>query len=383
MAASVNVVANPSRRRRSYRRPAAYRRRPAYRRAYRRTYRSRRRAPARRRRRSSPRLSKFMLGQIDPFDDRVQGAKIPDSNTMPSSTTVVNDETYLGTGATATFAAAAFQPQLQNYVYFSSNAGSAFTWGAEGSGGTSSRAGAVASNYQLGRVCSHGIRLSCPLAPTSVVGFCHIAVYPNDFVTTSGTLKLPTNFAQLNQASFYKRYTLAALTQEPLVVVNKILDCSGQIYRDVNVYDTAITGNADASRFHTSGWGTIVVALEGVPVSTTNALAIESIFHMEVTPLASGVDTASPAAPFVPSQLQAASNIARVTDATMFEDKKAAHMIEALAAAGAGFARGGLGGIFESLGSSPAVGELATGAYQWIRGENGISGVTDAGRLAE
>ena len=95
--------------------PSRYRRRRSYR--YRRSGLSRpartyRRKRTMSRRRKKVPISKFVLAQLDPFSDKVAGVKIPDSNTQPSATVIVEDEYALTTGATYGTAVNAYRSLL-------------------------------------------------------------------------------------------------------------------------------------------------------------------------------------------------------------------------------------------------------------------------------
>lgn len=396
--ASVNVVANPARgggrrRRRRYlqgyngayigRVPRRWRRgSPFWNRGYRRRRYALRARPNRR-----PRLSKFMLGQIDPFDERVQGAKIPDSNTMPSSTFVANDETNLTTGAVLSLAAAAYQPNLSNIRYVATPAtASSWTWGTPNSGDTSSRLSGLTSQFQMYRVTSHGVRISVPTAPTSTVGFLHVGIYPNDFYGDSTGLRLPTSFSALNQCTWYKRFTLSSLTQQTLTIVNKIMDCGSQVYRDISTVDPSMGTGLPSAYFHTFGYATIIVAVEGAPASTT-AISVEHITHCEAIPLATGVNTPTPAAAFDAAQLEAASNIARVTDATMLQTDRDEHMRAGASAVESTFA-GRIAGAFGNAAAGfveatlPHAANVAAGVASRYIQSNAMPGVTGVNRLA-
>lgn len=390
MAASVNVVANPSRRsysRRRYRRPARYsRRRAAYsgRRSYgrRRRYGGGSRRPVMRRR---ARFSKFLLAQVDPFDERAQGAKIPDSNTMPSSAFAVNDETNLATGATWTCAAAAYGPNMNNIRYVATPASNTtWSWGGEGSGDISTRAAGLIGQYKMYRVAAHGVRISVPTSVTSTVGFLHVAVYPNDFFQAAA-LPFPQSLGQLNQCTWYKRFTLSSLTQQTLTVVNKIMDVNAQLYRDINVSESNASSTNSNLVAHTFGFATIIVALEGVPVGTT-AIAVEHISLCEGIPLATGIVTPTPAADFNPEELGVASKIGAKQDAVMLQTEREQHLSEAAKLASPvpqtlsgkfyDAAVSGLGRVVDSVG--PAAFEA--GANYLLN--NALPGQTNVNRLA-
>lgn len=320
---------------------------------------TRRRRVYRRRRAAGPRkikLTRYALGQIDPFDDRVYGAKIPDANTTPSSTTCINDEVVLTTDAVNQLAVTAFRPWVvAQTVKGTAASANSWTWNASFGGSTnSSRLTNVTSNFNLVRPVCHGIRLSCPLAPTTVTGFVHIALYcARDSVNVT-TWDYPVNISQLNQCIWYKRYPLAMLTQRTLTVVNKVTDCGATLYVDPNT-DRAAGGsvNQDIS-LNNEGFCTIIVAIESAGISST-ALAVESITHYEALPLFSGVLTPSPAADFNPAELSGVSRISSATDATMFDGEQDRRMGQAINAVieGAGNAMGNLAGaIYNSVSSA-------------------------------
>lgn len=170
-------------------------------------------------------ISKFTLAQLDPFSEKVYGVKIPDVNTQPSSTVVVEDETALATGALETLAVSMYRPTVSRYEAKGIFAtATSWTWAAAyGNANDSSRLSAIVANNTAIRICAHGVRLTSALAPTSVTGFVHIAVVTeNEFGNT--TWSVPTTIAQMQTAQWYKRIPLAVLTQKPYKVVNKILD---------------------------------------------------------------------------------------------------------------------------------------------------------------
>lgn len=286
-------------------------------------------------RRMSPKvaLTRFALGQIDPFDERVLGAKIPDANTTPSSTAVANDEWNLTSDVLQTCNAAAYRPFLaNNYVQANPTTGAAWTWPASFSGFGSTRQTAIQNNNNLIRVCAHGVRIACPVAPTLVTGFVHIGLYAGSNLGKS-TWDLPTSFAQMNQCVWYKRLPLATLTQRPMTIVNKFLDASSTIYHDPNS-DGAATGT-DVT-FQQTGFCDIIVALEGIPIGTATQLGVETIIHVEGLPKATGILTPSPAAEFNPAEMARVSRIASVTDATMMQGDEDRHYAAAYDAVVAG-----------------------------------------------
>lgn len=316
-----------SRTRRSYRRRQPYRRRRSYGR-YTRSY-GRRNAPRRqnaKRQKKGVVMTKFTLAQIDPFNEKVYGAKIPDANTIPSSTCVIQDDYTLTGDAVYGTACQAYMPYLgRTRAVATASSATAWAWPATFGGDASARLGSVVGNFNVVRPVAHGIRISCALAPTSVTGLVHVGIYTNTFLGAT-TWDLPINVGQLSNAVWYKKFPLSMLTAKPLTIINKIGDVSSQLYREPG---SIMGANAGELSFQTNGWGTIVIAVTGVPLSSV-PLAVEGIIHMEGQPLSTGVLTSSPAADFNPAELAATSRVASVTDATMWEGAEPSHLQEAV-----------------------------------------------------
>lgn len=311
---------------------------PARRRATRRSY--RRAAPRRRRftrrvvrRRVAPRmlramprrLSKFELGQINPFSKEVYGAKIPDCNTQPSTTSVSEDRIVFTGAATDLAITKAFFPNLiANSVDSTTSTSSAWTWQAAYAGANASSVSTAFSASFLGvRPVAHGIRLSSQAAPTTVTGFVHVVVYPLDQYNQN-TWNLPVNISQMAQLPWYRRYTLAQLTQTPVVVVNKFLDSTSSRYSDPASDLVGLAG--DTVMQFAGGWCAILVAVEGGPLLGSN-LSVENLAHYEVIPRfgtgSGSVFGTSPAAPFDTTKLENVSRIAGHSDAAFIDTPQA------------------------------------------------------------
>jgi len=294
--------------RRSYRRPAVRRSYPMYRRAPAR----RRAAPVRRTRRAAPRKArcvcppapmspgdKWALAQVDPFNPAAFGGKIPDSNTLPSCSVALNEIQFIPLVAATDFRCFAFLPRVTRGRMISSTGGAAaWTWPA-GYGGNSSfsKASDYTAAYDLDRPVAHAIRISSSLPPTTAQGFVHIAIAFEAFADQT-TWPWPTTVAGLSNYQFYKRVTLASLTQSPLVVVNKYMDETAFRYSSPADIATPAAAGAETGTFMTFqtyfSWGAILVAVEGVnSVSPINA---EILLHTEAIPKSTGAVIGTPAA---------------------------------------------------------------------------------------
>nr|WPR18668.1 MAG: coat protein [Chemarfal virus 53] len=313
----------------SYRRRAYRRRRPMYRR---RSYRRRttRRRSARRSRKMSlmdlEKLPKFIKAQIDPFKDDVDGVKIPDSNTYPSTALKIEDQ-FTGQGTDANgLRAQAFTPFLINTAINAVGAtSSSWTWPAAFGGGVNSRTStAVFNSYGLCRPVAHGLRITCNYAPQTIQGNIHIAVYAtSDFNKT--TWNFPVNISEMTNAMFYKKYPLAQFTQQGLTVVNKFLDCTSTKYVDPS--SDGVATSTDVG-FQTNGWAVILVVVEGGPASAASVYSVDSVIRMEAIPNATGVDNASPAAPFNVGIQQTVSRMAGQIPATFADQEEQSYLTQ-------------------------------------------------------
>jgi len=314
--------------------PAPSRRRaPAYRRAPAR--RSRRRAPVRRRRttrrasrgmlpsfRRSPKLTKFELAQLNPFDKRVLGVKIPDSNTQPSDTFRSEDRYAVTTAVTDLARCNAYMPNLiANQIAATNASATAWTWPASYGGVTNSSVSSDANTSFVGiRPCGHGVRLSSPLAPTAVTGFVHIGIYPVN--TSTSTWALPTSLSQLSNLPWYRRFTLAQLTQKSVTVVNKFIDVTSTRYSNPGS-DLVDTGTDIGFQF-AGGWCAIIIAIEGAPIGGGTALSVENLAHFEAMPLNSASNTGSfsPAAPYDTNEMEGVSRLGGATSGIFVEGEE-------------------------------------------------------------
>jgi len=325
----------------------------------------------------------FLLGQVDPFEDSVKGAKVPDSNTMQTETITAQDELSMALTTLGNVKAFLFNTApLGAYVAATEGTGS-WSWDAAYGGSTNlATAASMGLNYTGIRCVSHGIRLSSTVAPTSATGFVHIAIYaPSTYGKT--TWPFPVSIAGMRDLPWYRKVTLASLTQSPLTVVNKFLDATAFRYTDPN--ETA-GGFANANRGEfviTHSWATIVVAIEGTPISTV--LTAENILHYEAIPLFGTQASVSPAAASSPVQMAAAGRISASANASHFEGSEhrtvAAQAAEAIAEAGAS----GIQGFSPYLNRAAEGAGALAGSFMLNAlanaANNGLPGVNNRGRL--
>lgn len=308
----VSLYASTTSATRRRRQAPARRRRRVYARPRRRVY-ARRSAYSSRRRtaqRAAPvrALTKYELVHLNPFDQRAQGAKVPDSNTQPSETTYDENRNIQTIGALGNAECSAYLPNpAYTQVTAVGATGSTWAWVAGFAGATgSANATNIRNDFVAIRPVGHGVRISSPLAPLNVTGFCHICIVPIENFNVS-TWQFPTTISQMSNLPWYKRYTLASLTQRSITVVNKFLDATATRYVDS---DSGVIGNAAHTDFQFShGWCAIIVAVEGAPVSTS-PITVDSIVHYEGLPKIGSTNQSTPAAPFNVRELQDVSRIA-------------------------------------------------------------------------
>lgn len=317
-----------------YRRRSSYRRRSFRRRyGYRRRYGSRFRRMFRRVSPGFGALSRFVRAQIDPFTDAVNGCKIPDCNTYPSTPLRVED-VYPATSSDANGVIVyGVLPLLKNtFVNGTSASASTWTWSAAYGGGVDSKkAAAIDTQFELYRPVAHGLKINCSGAPTTVTGNVHVAVYAfSDFGATTWTM--PTSIDMLTGCLYYNKWSLATLTQQSVTIVNKFLDCTSTKYIDPA---STCVGNATNIQFQNIGWACILVVVEGAPANT-KLLNLENVIHIEALTKADGIATSTPAAPYNVSELQTVSRLAGTTEAARSEAMEQSYLERVAEAIGEG-----------------------------------------------
>lgn len=322
-------IRKPVRRRTAARRPIR-RRAPVRRRA----------APRRSRRSSNMRLlpqqltpsARFALAQLDPFEPRALGAKIPDTNTFPSIANTDTDIVACNAPGTGGFlVAAAFAPSYNSAVCFSTDvSASALTWP---SAYSQSRRNAtnVYGAVEAIRPVAHAIRISCPLAPTSTTGFVHIGIAVESLWNTAANtiFEYPTSVNQMAGLAHYKRFTLASLTQSPLTIINKWIDETGFRYDDPRAaYSnfTAATSFTPSSLKYQNSWGVLIVMIDGQTSTTASPLSVEHILHSEAIPKKDAFILGTPAAPSSPGIMSAVSSMVGESDFTHTEATQDSYM---------------------------------------------------------
>lgn len=321
--------------------------------------------------------AKWALAQLDPFHPLANGAKIPDSNTQPSIAISDNEQGSLTTAAVAGLNAMAFRPAYSAATILATSGVAAVTWPAAYAGSTNRAKGtAYAAAVELTRATAHAVRLSCSLAPTTTTGFVHIAI-STESLFAAATWQYPTTTALMSGCQYYKRVTLASLTQTPFVIINKYLDDTAFRYTSPVASPAAAAANPE---FHTDlSWGTIIVMVEGAPISSL-ALSFEHILLSEAIPQTAGPILGTSAAEASPGTLSAVSSASAGTEPFHTEEDTAGYVQRGISALATGAAREGEAvfrevavPLIEKLGERSV--NAAAGAFMRMAGVGGISGV--------
>lgn len=308
---------------------------------------------------------KFIHAQIDPFDDEATGVKIPDANAMPSLTQKAEDYFSLPLAALETCTCWAVNVIAGNMlVQATGSAGTTWVWPAAfAATAASNKTNAIFNESAAYRTVAQGARLTCGLAPTTLTGFVHLALYINS-TYAQATWDLPTSVAQMANLPGYKRIPLSRLTSEGISIINKSLDCTAQRYMDSNTTNQ-IPVAATYNEFHVPHqWATILVAVDGVPVAST-PLAFEVATHWETIPRPTSVNIARQAAAYSPQALGAASSVGAKADPVFLDSTKGQRIQQGFEAAGKGIAKvAGVAGKGTSFGRNlfGAVRNAAAGA---------------------
>jgi len=288
--------------------------------------------------------AKFALAQLDPFEPRCLGAKIPDTNTMPSIANQDTDIVAIVNGASAgQLVAYAFLPSYGRAVLASTAGSSSVGW--NGTWSDRSKFSNVTTSCEAIRPVAHAIRLSCPTAPTSTTGFVHVGIavesrYSSNSTATSAP-EFPTNVSQMSGLAHYKRFTLASLTQSPITCINKWIDETGFRYVDPRAaaaYTEGSTGSLaiyPELNFLTS-WGTIIVMVEGSAGSSSTVLSAEHILLTEALPKKDAFILGTQAAPNSPGTMGATSTMVSEIDFAHTEAQQESYIQAGLQAFGEG-----------------------------------------------
>lgn len=372
---------------RSVRRVA--RRRPAYtrRRVVRRVTRKRANEPCKCPGELSP-GAKFAFAQLDPFEPKCLGAKIPDSNTIPSIVQSDTDQVAIAAPPSAgLLVAMAFNPTYNSATLEAGQLGTPDPTQIQWTGTFKTRRNftTVVNSIEAFRPVAHALRLSCALSPTTATGFVHIGL-----VVESRRNELnvavpdyPRTVNEMTGLSLYKRVTLASLTQSPITLINKWIDDTGFRYEDPDIPYSFIASTATASTINfnfNSSWGTLVVMVEGAP-TTSSPISVEHLLLSEMLPRKDSFILGTQAAPNSTGTMSAVSTMVGEIDFAHTEAQQESYIQQGLnelsrgaAIAGAQVWNNVAAPLLQRAGYA-AVSTAAQMAYNAATGRGGIPGV--------
>jgi len=263
--------------------------------------------------------AKFALAQLDPFEPKCLGAKVPDSNTMPSIANADTDQVQLtGPVTTGNLIGMAFNPSYASaYMQAAEVSASAVSWPTTWT--QRRNYSNVVASVEAIRPVAHAVRMVSPLAPTSTTGFVHVGISVESRVSSLAGVApdYPTTVNQMTGLAYYKRFTLASLTQSPVTIINKWIDESAFRYDDSrSVYansGSASTPNTTTFQFNQS-WGTLIVLVEAQPSSAAIPISFEHLLLTECLPRKDAFILGTQAAPNSPGTMSAVGTMLSETD---------------------------------------------------------------------
>ena len=280
--------------------------------------------------------AKFALAQLDPFEPKCLGAKVPDTNTMPSIANADTDQvTLAGPATNGNLIAIAFNPSYVSSILAATEGAASVSWGTT----FSSRRNYtnVIASVEAIRPVAHAVRMVSPLAPTSTTGFVHVGIAVESRInsSTGAVPDYPTTVNQMTGLAHYKRFTLASLTQSPVTIINKWIDETAFRYEDPrSTYAFAGSGashDPSTLKFQSS-WGTLIVMVEGQPSSATTPISFEHLLLTECLPRKDAWILGSQAAPNSPGTMSAVSVMTSETDFAHTEAQQDSYINEGLRA---------------------------------------------------
>ncbi|AXH77502.1 MAG: capsid protein [Cressdnaviricota sp.] len=272
--------------------------------------------------------AKFALAQIDPFEPVCLGAKVPDTNTMPSIANADTDQLSLaGPSAAGNLIAICFNPSYTSATQAATDGAASVTWSTTFAARRNQSN--ILTNIEAYRPVAHAVRIISPLAPTAATGFVHIGLSTESRYGSATVPQYPKTVNEMTGLAHYKRVTLASLTQTPLTVINKWIDETAFRYdAPESAYD--FTAGGSAARVTTfnfqQSWATIIVMVEGQATTTVSPISFEHLLLSEMLPAKTSFLLGTSAAPNSPGTMSAVSAMQSETDAMHTEAEQESYI---------------------------------------------------------
>ena len=249
----------------------------------------------------SKKVPAFVLAQVDPFNEDVSGAKIPDRNSLPSVTQRFRGVFTATTDANGNYATA-FRPYAAagQYLPLSVSSAPAITW----AGGTAVNLTPYASmlaQYTTVRTVGYGLRIKFVGARTASSGRLHVACVANNYDSDGyGYTYFPTTPSQFENCPWYANYALNEITEQEIVVPGRRSDEASFRYRHPLAVPSSSGSPASGSIETADGWASIVLLVEGATASS-GVVQIEVCYHFEANVNPSGGSLLPVSPPALPS----------------------------------------------------------------------------------
>jgi hypothetical protein len=232
----------------------------------------------------------YLRSQVVPFSTTVDGVKVPDSYSFPTSTIKSNSSFNLsGFSATGNqYGIWCFTPydEVAYNVPSVLSAGGVANWGT-----TNGASSAVNTNLDLlaaqYRPVAGGVKITCTQPLTAAQGymyFCHIPLLLTGGQGNTGDF--PTTEAQMAQYPTADRYSLAELCERPIVIpFRKVSDFCTQWHQTNGSASFPVPGSSNVSD---AGWCAVFVFINSGSASVQPTLNVERRTHLEYVPMPSG-----------------------------------------------------------------------------------------------
>jgi hypothetical protein len=223
----------------------------------------------------------------NPFSPQAVGVKIPDDDSSRSVAVTIHDSVQLATNANG-HADVCFSAKLSGETYVTAattGSGGVLTWN---SPSDLTDTAAYVAAFDTYRVCSWGVRVYNTLAPTSQKGIIRIITCPE-----SPNTKTPF----ITNGGLHEDLKIFPASETDIHWISRPQGTEWKQY--VKFDDTA----------YAPDWDHVHIRYEGGPVSTSNALMVEVIYHVECQIALGGVTAtmATPAADHKPHVLSASA----------------------------------------------------------------------------
>ena len=228
---------------------------------------------------------KFVIANINPFDARAYGARIPDSSTAPSVPFFFYDNVSLSAAAnTSNCTIIRAVPNAMNITAVPAGVPTPTNWQWQAAYGGRNQCTSAASSINVNTACrsvAHGIRITCGNSLTQTSGYVHIGLYSENMASSLATWSGPTQIAHMASLPGYQKLTLASLIERPYIYVNKFTSCSAFEYRAPNEISTS-AGNTQGIPNVAFGFMSIYIAVETpAGAAVAGSIQIENVIHQE------------------------------------------------------------------------------------------------------